>query len=88
MVDDLLRILNAAKSDFKSLLVDKTIPLETRMEWFVNYGHDFLEICISSYPYVLTAEINKYLEEGYSEAEIPYIEEILADGIAVRVGYR
>lgn len=81
MVDDLLRILLAARNEFKGLLKDEKIPLETRMEWFFNYGDqmltpNFRDAIGDSF----TLEMGDYLETGFTEEDVPRIKQLLNDG--------
>lgn len=80
-MDNLIRLFRAIREDFKSMISDKTIPLETRMEWFATYGDEILQPKFNdkvgdSY----TLAIASYLEDGWDETEVADIEQILQDG--------
>lgn len=81
MIDELLVLLKAIKGDFRELLLDKRIPLETRMEWFVNYGEEFLGVEINDGADHLTVEMSGYLEEGFTDEDLPRITKLLTDGV-------
>lgn len=80
-MDNLIKLFRAIREDFKSMIKDPTIPLETRMEWFATYGDEILQPKFNNIiGNSLTLAISSYLEEGWSDKEIKDIEKILADG--------
>lgn len=82
-VDMLLHIVKSAKAEFLDLLRDESIPLETRMEWFANYGDDLLSIDFrDAIGDSFTLEMGDYLESGFTEEDIPRIKDLLHKGFS------